>query len=176
MKKFLIAGLMLLPFAANAAAPFVGYYQTIDDKTNSPKSIVRLYECTEIDDDRDLDAALCGRIVALYDDNGIADSKSEKIATEVAGSPKMVGMDILWNMEYDADDNEYGDGKILDPKSGSVYSSVMWQEKDEPTKIRVRGKIGPFGRTQVWNIMSESDLPTELKGLDTSKWTPKIVK
>ena len=86
----------------------------------------------------------------------------------------MVGLDILWNMEWDADDNEYSDGKIMDPKTGKVYSSVMWQ--DAPEHLNVRGKIGPFGRTQRWNVLTLSDLPSDLQALDTSAWTPKIIK
>ena len=50
----------------------------------------------------------------------------------------------------------------------------MWQ--DSPEYLNVRGKIGPFGRTQRWNVLNASDLPSDLQGLDTSAWTPKIIK
>ena len=77
-------------------------------------------------------------------------------------------------MEWDSDDSEYTDGKIMDPKKGSVYSSEIW--KDYNDKLRVRGKIGPFGRTQTWNVLSDSDLPAELKNIDTTNWKPIIRK
>jgi uncharacterized protein (DUF2147 family) len=159
-------------FIGNASAlPMTGFYKTIDDKTNNAKSIVRLYECG---------AELCGRIVALYDADGakIAETINNpvRIADNVAGEPKMAGLDIIWNMKWDADDNEYYGGKILDPKSGSVYSSVIWADKDDANLLRVRGKIGPFGRTQVWHVMQTSDLPKDLQKLDTGKWDPKIIK
>ena len=60
----------------------------------------------------------------------------------------------------------------MDPKKGSVYSSVIWQ--DDKDKLRVRGKIGPFGRTQTWNVLSASDLPAELQNTDTKNWKPII--
>ncbi len=83
-------------------------------------------------------------------------------------------MDIIWKMEWDGDDKKYEDGKIMDPKTGKVYSSVMWQ--DTPEKLNVRGKIGPFGRTQIWNVMNTSQLPADLQNLDTSNWKPVIIK
>jgi uncharacterized protein (DUF2147 family) len=175
--KFKILGALtalFLPLASYAAMPHVGFYQTIDDETNKPKSIVAIYEYADGDD-----IEIAGRIVALYDENGeIAETLSNpvKVADKVAGSPKMVGLDIIWGMEWDADDNEYEDGKIMDPKKGSVYSSVMWQDKKDASKFKVRGKIGPFGRTQTWNVLQSSDLPADLQKLDTSKWTPVVVK
>ena len=46
----------------------------------------------------------------------------------------------------------------------------MWQ--DTPAVLNVRGKIGPFGRTQKWNTMEKSALPTDLQNIDTSTWKP----
>ena len=148
--KFNLIGFFMatiLPTMANAA-PFVGIYQTIDDETNAPKSVVALYEYKDGDN-----MNLAGRIVALYGTDGkISETLSNpvRVAEKVKGSPKMVGLDIIWDMEWDNDDNEYSNGKIMDPKSGKVYSSVMWQEK--PEVLNVRGKIGPFGRTQKWFV------------------------
>lgn len=172
--KFNLIGFFMatiLPTMANAA-PFVGVYQTIDDETNAPKSVVALYEYKDGDD-----MNLAGRIVALYGTDGkISETLSNpvRVAEKVKGSPKMVGLDIIWDMEWDNDDNEYSDGKIMDPKSGKVYSSVMWQEK--PEVLNVRGKIGPFGRTQKWNVLDTTKLPNDLQNLDTTTWTPIIKK
>ncbi len=49
--KFLsaMAG-VLMPLMAGAAMPHVGFYQTIDDETKAPKSIVALYEYRDGDD------------------------------------------------------------------------------------------------------------------------------
>lgn len=174
MKKIIPIAFMILPFAANAM-PLTGFYQTVDDEIHKPKSIVALYECKNEDK-----AKLCGRIIALYDlETGkISETlnKPVRIADKVKGSPKMAGLDIIWNMEWDEDDTEYSGGKIMDPKKGSVYSSVIWQEENEPTKLRVRGKIGPFGRTQTWNVMKKSDLPKDLQKLDISKWEVVVIK
>ena len=51
MKKvlFFMLAAMFVPVVGDAAA-LTGLYQTIDDKTNQPKSIVALYEYTDDDD------------------------------------------------------------------------------------------------------------------------------
>ena len=167
-----IFGALILPIVANASIAHVGVYQTIDDETNTPKSIVALYEYADGDE-----AKLAGRIIALYNADGtIAETLSNptRIADKVKGTPKMVGMDIIWDMEWDNDDSRFEDGKIMDPKSGKVYSSVVWQEISG--KLNVRGKIGPFGRTQVWNTLDVSALPADLQGLDTTNWKPVVIK
>ena len=164
MKKLLILFAVLAATNANA---FTGFYQTIDDGTNKPKSIIAVYAYDG--------GKLGGRIIALYGDDGkISETlkNPKRVADKVKGAPKMAGLDVIWDMKKDGD--EYGGGRILDPKSGSVYRSVMWQEKNEPTKLRVRGKIGPFGRTQTWNVMKAADLPKELQKIDVAKWEPKI--
>lgn len=173
MKKLLITSVLaFLPCVSGAVMPFTGFYQTIDDETNAPKSIVRIYEYLDGDD-----VELAGRIVALYNVDGTISetlNNPTRVADAVAGAPKMVGMDIIWGMEWDDDDSKYEDGKIMDPKSGKVYSSVIWQ--DSSTVLNVRGKIGPFGRTQKWNVLDVTTLPSELQNVDVTNWRPVIRK
>lgn len=161
-----------LPLSVYAAAPHVGFYQTIDDETNLPKSIVALYEYAD-----GAETSVGGRVVALYGTDGVITetlSNPTRIADNVKDSPKMVGLDIIWDMQWDESDQEYSGGKIMDPKTGKVYTSVMWQ--DIPAQLNVRGKIGPFGRTQKWNVLDENELPADLQNLDTGTWQPLIHK
>ncbi len=174
MKKLYIGlfAVLVFPITASAALPHIGFYQTIDDETNLPKSIVALYE---YQDDSEINVA--GRIVALYGADGTVSetlSAPVRVADAVPSAPKMVGLDIIWDMEWDSDDSEYSDGKIMDPKTGKVYSSVMWAKDNKV--LNVRGKIGPFGRTQHWNVLDAETLPVDLKGIDMSSWTPKLHK
>lgn len=174
MKKNLLSALLLslLPLTSYAVLPYVGAYQTIDDETNSPKSIVYLYEYMDEDD-----VELAGRIVALYNQDGTISetvSNPTRVAEKVKGAPKMVGLDIIWGMEWEDDDNRFEDGKIMDPKSGKVYSSVIWQETADA--LQVRGKIGPFGRTQTWRVLDTTTLPPELQNIDTKGWRPVVRK
>jgi len=155
---------------ASVKAPVRGFWRTLDDKTGKPKSIIRLYDCGE---------ELCGRIVALYnDDEEISETMLApvKVAEKVKGKPKVAGLDVIWAMKWNG--KEFSGGRIMDPQSGSVYSSVIWQDKEDVdfNQLKVRGKIGPFGRTQMWDAIFPNRLPAELRNIDVSKWEPVIVK
>lgn len=173
MKKLLIIVAAMVTHVYGAVAgPYTGFYQTIDDKTNSPKSIVALYEYKDGGD-----TELAGRVVALYGANGqISETIANPIKTadKIKGTPKISGLDIIWDMAWDAGDNRYTDGKIMDPQSGKVYSSVIWSDGGDT--LNVRGKIGPIGRTQKWKKLDASALPSEIKDIDTTNWTPKTRK
>jgi uncharacterized protein (DUF2147 family) len=165
MKHIILTACLLV--IANIANAFTGFYQTIDDKTNKARSIIAVYEYDG--------GKLAGRIVALYGDDGAISetiNNPVRVAGKVKGSPKMVGLDVVWGLERDG--NGYGNGRIMDPTSGSIYRSNMWQEANEPDKLRVRGRLGPFGRTQTWNVLQVKDLPKELQSIDVSKWTPAV--
>ena len=167
IRAFFAFMVAFLPSVACVALPLTGLYQTIDDKTNAPKSIVMLYQDGE---------NLAGRIVALYDENGKISETAQnatKTASHVDGAPLVVGLDIIWNMKWDDKDARYSGGKIMDPENGKVYSSLIWQADDA---LNVRGKIGPLGRTQKWHTVNTDDMPTELKNIDTNNWKPTIRK
>jgi uncharacterized protein (DUF2147 family) len=57
-------------------------------------------------------------------------------------------MEIIQDMTFDRSSNEYVDGTILDPESGSEYQCKLWLS-DEGT-LKVRGYIAFFYRTQTW--------------------------
>jgi len=59
----------------------------------------------------------------------------------------VVGMNILWGLKKDGD--AWEGGKILDPKTGKVYSAKLKLAGD---KLEVRGFLGMalLGRTQTW--------------------------
>jgi uncharacterized protein (DUF2147 family) len=173
MKKILTLALTLTLFAhsANAARPQPGFFKTVDENTGRAKVIVRLYECGE---------HMCGRIVALFAEDGVTIEETiqnpVKRASKVKGNPFIDGLDIIWGMEWHASRSEYRGGSILDPQSGRVFSSRMWHEDGDKTRLSVRGSVGPFGRTQTWNYIEYKNLPVELKGLDVSNWEPILYR
>ncbi len=132
MKK-LILSLFLLTLSTTAsfsAEPITGTWKTIDDETGEAKSLVRIYE---------YQGQYYGRVVKLFKD-------PERTAKGIKGSPKINGLDIIWNM-HDAGEKFTG-GEILDPKKGKIYTCEIWKDKDGT--LIVRGKFGPFGRNQTW--------------------------
>lgn len=59
---------------------------------------------------------------------------------------KITGMEILKNAVFE--DDEYVDGEILDPENGKIYNCKLWIEDG---KLKLRGYIGFFYRTQTWH-------------------------
>jgi uncharacterized protein (DUF2147 family) len=61
----------------------------------------------------------------------------------------LLGLQILKNFVYDADDKEWEDGTIYDPKNGKTYSCNMTLSGNN---LNVRGYVGisMLGRTGVW--------------------------
>lgn len=117
----------------------VGFWQTIDDKTNEPKAIVEIKETNGV---------LSGNIVKTFAKSG------DKVTCDACPGDKKdkpyVGMEIIWDLKKD--DDEYTGGSILDPKNGKIYKAKMTLAEGGQ-KLKVRGFIGfsLLGRTQVWN-------------------------
>lgn len=61
----------------------------------------------------------------------------------------IIGLQIISDFEYNAEENVWKNGKIYDPESGKTYSCTI---KKEGNKLKVRGYIGIslLGRTEIW--------------------------
>ena len=134
MKKYIWTLLVLLMgFGAQAADEITGFWTTVDDETNTPKSVVRIYE---------YQGKYFGRVVELMVNTGAK--------AKLPDSPPIQGLDIIWDLEKSGD--KYKGGEILDPKKGKVYGCEIWREGDD---LIVRGKIAFLGRNQTWHRNSE---------------------
>ena len=116
----------------------VGKWKTIDDETGNAKSIIEIYE---------EDGKYFGKIVKI-----LTLDKEDSVCTLCEGEKKnqpILGMVILTDLEKD--DDEWNDGKILDPNNGETYSCYISLESND--KLKVRGYIGfsLLGRTQYWH-------------------------
>jgi uncharacterized protein (DUF2147 family) len=117
----------------------VGNWKTIDDKTNQPKSIVKIYK---------RGGKYYGKVTRLFrkkDED--PNPRCEKCKDDDPRKGKRVkGMVILKDLVEK--DGKYSGGNILDPKNGKVYKCKLWLEKG---KLKVRGYVGIFFRTQTWH-------------------------
>lgn len=140
MKKFLALASLLLASGlsqADALSP-EGVWKTIDDETGKAKSLVQIW----VDG-----GELKGKIIEL-----IEPEEENPKCTECDGDLKdapILGMQFIWGLKQE--DGVWDNGKILDPASGSVYSSKI-EVIEDGAKLDVRGYIGfAFaGRSQVW--------------------------
>ncbi|MFO1217634.1 MAG: DUF2147 domain-containing protein [Burkholderiaceae bacterium] len=139
--KHLIAALALaaLGSAASAQNSPVGLWKTIDDDGKTEKSLVRIVESG---------GALVGKIEKIFD-AAKQDSKCDKCTDDRKDKP-VLGMTILTNLRPDADDKDtWAGGEILDPNNGKTYKARI-KPIEGGKQLQMRGYIGPFFRTQVW--------------------------
>ena len=134
MKKLGLILAIFISFSVSGQS-IVGKWKTIDDKTGKVKSQVEIYQNGN---------QFFGKIIEITDP-----VKQEALCTECSGDQngkKILGMLIINNLTKE--DDEYGDGTILDPNNGKVYDCKVWL--DEAGELQVRGYIGWFFRTQTW--------------------------
>ena len=119
----------------------LGRWTTIDDETNKPKSVIRIWE---------KDGKLYGTIEKLF--RGPDEEKNPlcvKCDGELKDKP-IIGLTILRDLVQD--DDEWEDGTILDPANGKTYNAKI-AVQDGGKKLKVRGYvmgISLLGRTQYW--------------------------
>ena len=135
----LMIGLANNLMAADSGSP-VGLWQTIDDETDTPRSIVEI---------TDMHGELQGRVVKIFPQ---PDEKPDPVCEKCDGPRKdqpVIGMTFLWGLKPDGDG--WAGGHILDPKNGKTYNAKL-SLQDGGRALRVRGFIGTplLGRTQIW--------------------------
>lgn len=142
MKKFLLA-LAAVLFAWTVSAQnensIVGYWLTQDKDSK-----VEIY--------KGKDGLFYGAIRWLKEPNrNGAPKKDDKNPEEKLQNRAILGLSILNGFHFDADDKEWIDGTIYDPKSGKTYKCLMWFDGNLTT-LHVKGYIGfsIIGREVEW--------------------------
>lgn len=145
MRTLFTAVLIALPltftsmvFAAESPA---GRWQTIDDETGKPKSIVEIQQAT--------DGTLTGKVAKILQ----SDHGPNPLCSACEGERKdqpITGMTILWGLKPDGESVWTG-GTILDPAKGKTYRAKVTLLEGGET-LEMRGYIGieALGRTQTW--------------------------
>ncbi|GBR46817.1 MULTISPECIES: DUF2147 domain-containing protein [Neokomagataea] len=127
-------------YAADEGSP-VGFWQSTDEHTNTPKAIIQIY--------KNADGSLSGKIV----------KKLVPAGGDTCGNCKgplhnapFVGLPILSDMK--AVKNTWEGGSIIDPANGQTYHCHMQLFHDK--MLEVRGYVGMpmFGRSQIWKRVS----------------------
>lgn len=130
----------MLSFAAQAA-DLSGLWQTTDDKTGKPRSLVRLVEHG-------------GEYSAIVEKGLLAtdtgDAVCDKCSDERKGQ-KIIGMTIAKHLKKSEESYVYEGGEILDPENGKTYKCKMTISPNG-NELEVRGFIGfsLLGRSQTW--------------------------
>jgi len=94
-----------------------------------------------------------GKIIWLknnVNEDGTSPKLDSKNEDEKLRSRSIVGINILKDLEWDEDDNEWDDGEIYDPRSGSTYS--LYAQLQDANTLFLKGYIGlaVIGRSTTW--------------------------
>jgi len=134
-----------------------GLWKSRDQNSDKPRSLVAVYKYQD---------TYYGRMLATYDEDGnINDTILEQRgkAPGVVGNPPYCGMDFIYNLKKEDENNGKYRGRILDPERGHVYKAELWREGDI---LIVRGELWIFGKNIPWQKASKKDLP---KGFSVKK-------
>ena len=159
---------------SNTQNGITGLWKSTDQHSDQPRALVAIYE---------YQGQYFGRMLGSYDDNGkFKDTIVEKKerATGVVGNPPYCGMDFVFNVTKDSDDegddqSDQGDtkyeGKIIDPQEGKVYDAELWRDGDN---LIVRGKIWIFGKNITWFGATPKDLPKGFSMSEIKSFVPVV--
>lgn len=142
MNRLLVALLLTAaPAIAFAQATPVGVWKTIDDKTQTERSQLRISEAGGV---------LSGKIEKLLAADAKQDAVCDKCSDDRKDKP-MIGLEVLRGVKKGSDDNTWDGGTILDAAEGKIYK-VRLQPIEGGQKLEVRGYVGfpALGRTQTW--------------------------
>jgi uncharacterized protein (DUF2147 family) len=143
----------------------VGLWKSTDQNSDKPRALVAIYQYHD---------QYFGRMLATYDDNGnIKDSILEKKdkAPGVVGNPPYCGMDFIYNVEKEDDNDDKYKGKIIDPEKGNEYTAELWREGED---LIVRGELWIFGKNITWYKATKQDLPKGFSMSQIKSFVPVI--
>jgi uncharacterized protein (DUF2147 family) len=135
--SLVLAAVLIGAAPAVAAESPVGNWNTVDEKSGKVRSVVEVYE---------QGGKIFARITGLTEPTD-AQGKP-RTCTACQGDDKnrpIVGLVIMKGLSASGD--RYKGGTILDPDDGKVYKAEAWVEDG---KLKVRGYLGVFYRTQTW--------------------------
>ena len=139
MNKTAIAALLsFVGTASFAQMTPEGLWRNIDDKTGEAKAEIRIAATPA--------GVLNGKVEKALVQS--SEPNCSACTDDRKGQPK-VGMEIIRGAKKSASEPVWEDGKILDPENGKEYTLRM-TPLEGGKQLQVRGYIGPFYRTQIW--------------------------
>ncbi|HQV74058.1 MAG TPA: DUF2147 domain-containing protein [Flavobacteriales bacterium] len=127
--------LLLVCYSSSAfAQDIAGRWTTINDHTGIKTSLIEI---------KVINGIATGHVLEIMD-KAKQKNRCNKCTDDRKDQPIM-GMEIIRNMRKKG--AEWSGGTIMDPATGDVYDCKLWVEDG---KLKVRGYVAFFYRTQVW--------------------------
>ena len=138
MKQTILFFISIAVMSAAYSQDIVGTWKTIDDESGKPRSIVEIYEN---------EGKYFGKIIKLFRDPGEDPDPICEECDDHRKNQKIIGMEIISDMKFNKNNDEYHKGEIMDPENGNIYDCKLWIEDGN---LKVRGYLLFFYRTQTW--------------------------
>lgn len=137
----LIAGMSLFGFntiLGQSSEEVFGVWTTIDESSGKARSQVEIYE---------VDGKAFGKIVKFIDKPELEETQYCTKCPEADDryGQLVMGMEIIRDLKFKK--GKWEGGTVLDPENGKIYKCKIWLEDG---KLKVRGYIAFFYRTQEW--------------------------
>lgn len=138
-KALAAAGFLAFTGLAQAQMSPVGLWRSIDDATGQAKAEISIKDNGK--------GGLSGKV-----ERSLQAPSPEPLCTlctdDRKGQPK-IGLEIIRDAKKAGADAVWEGGTILDPENGKTYK-LRLTPIEGGARLQVRGYIGPFYRTQVW--------------------------
>lgn len=145
MRKYkMLLILLMIGSLATDAQQITGKWKVIDEDSGEAKCIIDIFKTDN--------NTLKGEIIKLLDSDAPKDATCIKCKGKFKDEP-LVGLPILRG--FTREDDKWVDGQITDPEKGKTYDSKIWVDEDDPDKLKVRGYVSIFYRTQTWERVED---------------------
>ncbi len=134
---FLISFLMLGVHVGNAQS-VLGKWKTIDDETGEAKALVEITR---------EQGKLFGRVIKILNKDR-KDAKCIKCDGKLKDRP-ILGLPIIDGFTKE-EDGAYKGKRLTDPTKGLTVRGKIWLDPDNENRLKVRGYLAFFYRTQTW--------------------------
>jgi uncharacterized protein (DUF2147 family) len=140
MTRFFFAAALLAAGPALAQMTPVGLWRSIDDQTGQARAEISIK-----DNGR---GGLNGKVERSLQAVASPEPNCNLCTDDRKGQPK-IGLEIIRDAKKSGSEPLWEGGTILDPENGKVYK-LRLSPLDGGKTLQVRGYIGPFFRTQLW--------------------------
>jgi uncharacterized protein (DUF2147 family) len=144
MRGLLLASSLIFSAMGNYAfaKDISGIWKNIDDKTGSSKAILEIR--------LEKNGTYTGKIVKITPLPGYTPKDTCIKCPQPYTNKPILGMNILSGLKY-VNDNNFANGKIIDPLSGTIYNTKA-RLSTNGKRLTLRGYVGvsAIGRSQTW--------------------------
>ena len=124
------------------ASDLTGIWQSIDDKTGSPKALIEITKAEN--------GSFTGKIIKVTPRPGYTPKTMCVNCPAPYTNKPILGLDVITGLKYSEGLN-YTNGRILDPNTGKIYS-MRAKLSANGKRLHLRGYLGvsALGRNQIW--------------------------